>query len=280
MDDGVDRPSPGPAEYALGSTDRELARLEALSHVYAPVTAAWLDSAGLREGMSVVDLGCGLGEVTRAVAERVGPTGTVTGVDNAARPLEVARRRAADGGHGNVAFEEADVTAWSPREPVDAIIGRLILLHVPDPVAFVARLARLIRPGGVIAFQDIVLTTRATQPPLPLVATLNGWLVAAFQRLGRPVDMGLRLAAVFAAAGLPDPVLTAGAPLERGAAAVGLSIIAGDATSLLPAYERTGVATADEVGAETVEQRLREQADAADAVLVNPLMVGAVARVG
>jgi hypothetical protein len=117
--------------------------------------------------------------------------------------------------------------------------------------------------GGVIAFQDVVLTTRATQPPVPLVAASNGWLVTALQRLGRPVDMWLRLAAVFTAAGLPDPVLTAGAPLERGGGAVGLSIIACDVTTLLPVYECTGVATADEVGAETVEQRLREQADAA-----------------
>jgi hypothetical protein len=137
--------------------------------------------------------------------------------------------------------------------------------------------------GGAIAFQDVVLTTRATQPPVPLVAASNGWLVTALRRLGRPVDMGLRLAAVFTAAGLPDPLLTAGAPLERGGGAVGLSIIAGDATTLLPVYERTyertGVATTDEVGVETVEQRLREQADAADAVLVNPLLMGAAARV-
>jgi SAM-dependent methyltransferase len=280
MDDGavVDRPPSD--QYVLGSADPALARLDALARLYAPVTAAWLDSAGLEPGMSVVDLGCGLGDVTLAVAARVGPTGTVTGVDTADRPLAIARRRAAEAGYGSVAFEGGDVTTWHPSDPVDAVVGRLILLHVPDPVALVARLTGLVRPGGVIAFQDVVLTTRAGQPPLPLLSAFNGWLLGAFERLGRPVDMGLRLAAVFEAAGLTGPVLTSGAPLERGGAALGLSIVAGDVTSLLAAFERTGVATAEDVGAETFEQRLRAEAADADAVLVNPLLVGAAAHVG
>ncbi len=265
--------------YVLGDADPELARLDALSRLYAPATAAWLDLAGLVPGTTVVDLGCGLGAVTLAAAERVGPTGRVTGVDAAARPLEVARRRAAAAGHRAVVLEQADVTTWEPPGPVDAVLGRLVLLHLADPAALVARMAAWVRPGGVLAFADVVLTTRAAHPPLPLLTAFNGWLLTAFDRLGVPVDAGLRLTAVYRAAGLPDPVLSAGQPLERGGEATGWSIVAGDATSLLPAFERTGVATAAEVGAADLERRLRAQAAAADAVLVNPLLVGAVARV-
>ncbi len=264
--------------YVLGDDDPELARLDALSRLYAPATAAWLDTAGLAPGATVVDLGCGLGAVTLAAAERVGPTGRVIGVDAAARPLEVARRRAAAAGHRTVVVEQADVTTWEPPEPVDAVLGRLLLLHLADPVALVARMAARVRPGGVVAFSDVVLTTRAAHPPLPLLTAFNGWLLTAFGRLGVPVDAGLRLTAVHRSAGLPDPVLSAGQPLERGGAATGWSVVAGDAVSLLPAFERTGVATAAEVGADDLEQRLRAQAAAADAVLVNPLLVGAAAR--
>ncbi|MGY1693620.1 class I SAM-dependent methyltransferase [Geodermatophilus sp. SYSU D00814] len=265
-------------EYVLGDEDPALARLDALSRLYAPATAAWLDSAGLTPGSSVVDLGCGLGAVTLAAAERVGSGGRVTGVDAAERPLAVARRRAAAAGHRTVDFAQADVTTWRPPGPVDAVLGRLVLMHLPDPVALVARMAGLVRPGGVVAFQEVVLTTRAAQPALPLLTTFNGWLLTVLDRLGVPVDAGLRLTAVYRAAGLPDPVLTAGQPLERGGAATGWSVVAGDAVSLLPALERTGVATAAEVGPEDLEQRLRAQAAAAGAVLVNPLLVGAVAR--
>lgn len=279
MDDETVADRPSPDEYVLGSADPELARLDTISRLYEPVTAAWLDSAGLEPGMSVVDLGCGLGDVTLAAAGRVGAGGTVVGVDNADRPLAVARQRAADAGYDTVAFESGDVTTWSPREAVDAVVGRLILIHLPDPVALVARLAGLVRPRGVIAFQDVVLTTRAAQPELPLLTTYNRWVLETFRRLGRPVDMGLRLAGVFASAGLPHPVLTSGAPLERGGGALGLSIVAGDVSSLLPAFERTGVATAAEVGADTFERRLRAEAADADAVLSSPLLVGAAARV-
>jgi SAM-dependent methyltransferase len=203
----------------------------------------------------------------------------VVGVDAAARPLEVARRRAAAAGQRGVVLEQADVTTWEPPGPLDAVLGRLVLLHLPDPVALVARMAGLVRPGGVVAFQEVVLSTRAAHPPLPLLTAFNGWLLTSLGRLGVPVDLGLRLGAVFRAAGLPDPVLVTGQPLERGGDAAGWSIVGGDVTALADAFERTGAAAAGEVGPADFEQRLRAQAADADAVLVDPLVVGAVARV-
>ncbi|CCH87230.1 Methylase involved in ubiquinone/menaquinone biosynthesis [Modestobacter italicus] len=274
-DDAVDPAS----EYVLGSTDPEMARLAAISRVYGPLTGAWLDAAGVRPGMRVADLGCGPGDVALAAARRVGPTGSVVGVDDAVRPLERARRRAADEQLATVTFEQGDVLNWAPAEPLDAIVGRFILMHLPDPVAAVVRAAELVRPGGIVAFADVALTTRGALPELPLLTAYLGWLLETLRRAGRPVDMALRLAAVFAAAGLPDPVLTSAAPAERGGDAVGWSIVAGDLTSLLPVIERTGVATAAEIGPDTFEQRLRAQAAAQDAVLLNPLVVGASARV-
>lgn len=265
-------------EYVLGSTDPEMARLAAISEVYGPMTGAWLDAAGVGPGMRVADLGCGPGDVTLAAARRVGPTGSVVGVDDAARPLERARRRA-EGAHlATVSFEQGDVLSWEPAEPLDAVVGRLILLHLPDPAAAIVRAAELVRPGGIVAFADIALTTRGALPELPLLTAYMGWFLETFRRAGRPVDMALRLAAVFAAAGLPDPVLTSAAPAERGGDAVGWSIIGGDITSLLPVIERTGVATAAQIGPDTFEQRLRAQAAEHDAVLLNPLVVGASAR--
>jgi hypothetical protein len=90
--------------------------------------------------------------------------------------------------------------------------------------------------------------------------------------------MALRLSAVFTAAGLSRVTLTAAAPAERGGDAVGWGLAGGDVVGLLPLMERVGVATADEIGPETFEQRLRAQAAGRDAVLLNPLVVGASAR--
>jgi len=266
-------------EYVLGSADPELRRLQTLSLLYRDVTRRWLERAGIGPGMSVVDVGCGPGDVTLLVRELVGPTGSVTGVDSSPEALARARSRAEAAGLRNVRHEVGNLASWSPEGPVDAVVGRLILIHMPDPAAALARMAGMVRPGGVAAFQDIVLPTRRTEPDLSLVRTFNGWLLETLRRFGRPVDMGLRLSAVFREAGLPDPGLATGAPMERGPDALGYSIMAGDVTSLIGHMERLGVATAAEVGPQTFEKRLRAEAAETDAVLLNPLMVGAWARI-
>ena len=266
-------------DYVMGSADSELRRLQTISVLYRDTTRRWLEHAGLGPGMSVVDVGCGPGDVTLLAADLVGTTGSVTGLDGAAEALAVARSRAERAGMRAVRYERVDVDSWLPDRPVDAVVGRLILMHLPDPAATLARLAGAVRPGGVVAFQDVVLATRRTEPDLPLVGAFNGWVLETLRRVGLPVDMGLRLADVFREAGLPEVGLTTGQPVERGAGALGYSIMAGDVVSLLPRMEGLGIAGASEVGPESFERRLRDEAAAADAVLLSPLMVGAWARV-
>ena len=266
-------------DYVMGSADSELRRLQTISVLYRDITGGWLKEAGIEPGMCVVDIGCGPGDVTLLAADLVGPAGSVTGVDGAPEALALARSRAEREGMRVVRYEEADVTSWLPERPVDAVVGRLILMHLPDPATTLARLAGAVRPGGVVAFQDVVLATRRTRPDLPLVGAFNGWVLETLRRVGLPVDMGLRLADVFREAGLPEVGLTTGQPVERGAGALGYSIMAGDVVSLLPRMEGLGIAGASEVGPESFERRLRDEAAAADAVLLSPLMVGAWARV-
>ena len=82
-------------------------------------------------------------------ARLVGPEGTVLGID-AADIIELARTRAAERGITSVRFEQTTVGDLALHEPVDAVIGRLILMHLPDPVATLRQLAGLVRPGGVV----------------------------------------------------------------------------------------------------------------------------------
>src|SRR3954447_6257749 len=179
-------------EYVLGSTDPEMTRLAAVSQVYGPLTDAWLAAAGVGPGMRVADLGCGPGDVTLAAARCVGPTGSGVGVADAARPLERAGRRAEDAHLATVSFEQADVLSWEPSEPLDAVVGRFILLHLPDPTAAggaaggaAVRAAELVRPGGIVAFADVALTTRGALPELSLLTAYNRWFLETFRRAGR-----------------------------------------------------------------------------------------------
>jgi SAM-dependent methyltransferase len=102
-------------------------------------------------GESVLDVGCGPGTTTVALARRVGPNGRVVGIDISAPLLAVARQRAVD--VANVAFVEADAqTATPPGVPFTASFSRFGVMFFDQPDAAFANLYRATSPGGRLAF--------------------------------------------------------------------------------------------------------------------------------
>jgi cyclopropane fatty-acyl-phospholipid synthase-like methyltransferase len=87
-----------PERYNLATGEPGAARLRLLQRIFGPATQALLKRAGLREGMRVVDVACGIGTVFQAMAREVGPWGLVVGVDSSAAQLEVASCRRGKGG--------------------------------------------------------------------------------------------------------------------------------------------------------------------------------------
>ena len=98
----------------------------------------------------------------------------VLGVDAAPEMVELARARAAEQGFSTVHFERAAIDAITLDEPVDAVVGRLILMHLPDPAATLRHLSSLVRPGGVIAFSENDITGTHSIPELPLFGPGDG----------------------------------------------------------------------------------------------------------
>jgi SAM-dependent methyltransferase len=132
-------PSPGATggpEYALGHSDPELERLSAQARLLDPFTRALFQDAGVREGMRVLDLGCGNGDVSLLAADLVGPLGRVVGLDRACGGRGRLRRTAA---MPNVEVVHGDITQATFDEPFDAGVGRLVLMYCPDPVEAISR---------------------------------------------------------------------------------------------------------------------------------------------
>ena len=94
--------------YVLATGRAAAGRLACLHSIYGPGTRQLLELAGLRPGMRVADLGCGVGTVTQLLAEMVGPDGHVVGVDLSADQLEQARRRMESVGLTNTTFSDTD----------------------------------------------------------------------------------------------------------------------------------------------------------------------------
>jgi ubiquinone/menaquinone biosynthesis C-methylase UbiE len=208
--------STGADSYALGYSEAEFRRLKFQGEYLRDFTADVLRHAGIAPGMRVLDIGCGVGDVSLLVAEMVSSSGTVLGVDRSEQAVALARQRAAAAGMDHVRFAASELEAFSPDQQFDALIGRLILAYLPDPAATLRRLSGLVRPGGTIAFQEMVLPLTCSVPDGPLFRKCCEWMMETFERAGFQIDMGSKLFATFLAAGLPVPQMTAAGHVEGG----------------------------------------------------------------
>src|SRR6266513_2243885 len=107
--------------YILGHSEQELARLERQAEIFSLETRDWLRRAGLKTGMRVLDVGCGVGDVSIIAAEMVGATGAVVGIDNAATALPIATARRTRAGYDWLRFVQADLFDYAPEEKFDAL---------------------------------------------------------------------------------------------------------------------------------------------------------------
>jgi ubiquinone/menaquinone biosynthesis C-methylase UbiE len=189
---------------AVGRTGAD--RLALLDRAYGPGTRRLLEEVGLAPGMKVVDVGCGIGSVTRWIADRVGPTGSVIGIDRSAESLRVARERTAQ---PNVEYVEASAFATGlPRGAFDVAFSRLLLKHVDRPEDAVAEMRALLRPGGRVACEEAVIESSSCDPPAPAHQRLQELSTQMFARNGTDWQVARRLYQLIVAQGFTEPCIS------------------------------------------------------------------------
>lgn len=267
------------AQYTMGRSETETRRLIEQSQLYDGVTRRFLNAAGIEKGMKVLDIGSGAGDVALTLAEFVGNDGSVVGVDVNAEILETARSRAETAGITNVEFIAGDARTLDLPDDFDAIVGRLVLMYMAEPGDALRQLATRLRPGGIVAFQEIELTfyRALAHPDTPLVNKLTAGAIAVFEQSGAHIGMGLHLYRAFVDAGLPEPTLHFETPMGGPAAWPGYEFLANSIRSILPLMEAYGIATAEEVEVDTLAERLRAEVVAAKRPLLLPPHITAYA---
>ena len=266
--------------YVMAFSAEEIRRLQTMAHLLAPATLQLLLKAGIRAGMKVLDVGSGAGDVALLAASVVGPTGAVVGVDNNPAMLEIAQARSQAAGFSTVSFVEGDLTRLQFDIDFDAVIGRCILQHLADPVAALRHLVRHLRPGGIVAFQEINIPSGENSAPLvPLYQQMFSWAREGLRSAGVDSRFGLQLYRVFQDAGLPAPQLHCDAFVGAGPDWGWYDVIAESVRSLLPVITKYGIATAEEIGIDTLAERCREAMVREQSVAIGPSYISAWTRI-
>lgn len=242
------------------------------------MTARWLDEAKISPGMRVVEIGCGPGMVTVELARRVGGAGRVYAVDREPRVLALARERCNELGLTNVEFIEGTFELPTPADgPVDAVVGRRVLMYQPDPVAALRSLCHVVRPAGLVWFHEHDFTAVPSGGQvLPLHQRVRGWVHAMLRNEGANLHMGHDLFRVMSEAELEVQEVRAEANVWTPATRFPIAQLF---RMVMPRITAPGIATEAEIDVDTLEQRLADERREASATLIWELVFGAWGRV-
>ena len=191
-------------DYALRLSEEELARYALMADMARRSEAELWTLAGIVDGASVGDVGCGPGALFSALMESVGPSGRVTGVDGDPTAVAQARTMVESAGWANVDVRSgrAEDTGLEPGS-LDVVMMRHVLAHNgPTEAAIVDHVATLVRPGGHVYLVDIEASLFRIDPAHPDIEDLNERYRAFHAAKGNDLRVGMRLPALMEGAGL------------------------------------------------------------------------------
>lgn len=175
-----------------GATGKQ--QLDNLDYFFGKESRKFLKHIGLVEGMSVLDVGCGVGNLSCWLAEQVGPSGRVVAVDNDAGQVEVARQSATKKGISNIAFEQVDAHDLSTfNNQFDLTYCRWLLVHVRNPAAVVNSMASTLRPGGIVACEVGDLNSSFYYPSFSAYIYLRDKITQLLKQSGNDTEIALNI---------------------------------------------------------------------------------------
>jgi SAM-dependent methyltransferase len=207
----------------------------------------------------------------------------VLGIDHARETIAAATARATELDVTNVEFRLSGIEELAHGAPVDALVGRFVLMHQADPGRALREAARHVREGGLVAVLESHMSGSLpnvhSSPHSHTYDRILRWLTEVIRTAGAHPDMGLRLRQVFLDAGLPAPELWLQAKVEGGPDAAIYRYTIDSLRSMLPLIERFGIATVSPEEVDELERQLVEEVVASGGVLTSPIVVGAWCRV-
>jgi SAM-dependent methyltransferase len=253
-------------------------RLRVIAEIARPSTTTLLSRVGPAPGSHVLDLGCGGGDVTRELAQRIGPRGSVVGLDFDPVAIAIAGEEAVAAGVANARFVAGDLFAdgslAAAGAPFDLVYARFVLSHLAAPDAALTLIHAAIRPGGCLILEDVDFAGHFCYPPSAAFDRYVALYQAAARQRKANADIGPSLPSRLAAAGFEDPGVAVAQPVSQ-AGPVKL-IAALTMENIADAVASSGLASAEEIGAIVAE--LYRLADDGRTIMATPRIVQAWGR--
>jgi SAM-dependent methyltransferase len=196
---------PSTTSYVIRGGEEGRARLRIIARALWPTTERLLLTAGIVPGMTCMDVGCGGGDVSLAMARLVGASGKVVGLDLDDTKLRLAREDAARDGLRNVEFRTSNVDQLDHEMEYDLVYARFLLTHLRDPADALIRIVRAAKLGGVIVVEDLDHSGVFSHPPCAALerhVTLYNQVV---HLRGADPEIGPKLPGLFRQVGLRHP---------------------------------------------------------------------------
>jgi ubiquinone/menaquinone biosynthesis C-methylase UbiE len=192
-------------QYVLGYRQAEQRRLQQQAQQLAHESSWLFDQTGMARGARVVEIGCGPHGCLELLSERVGPSGSVVGIERSADAVALARKLVVERGLGNVEVLEGDARSTGlPRASFDVVTARLVLVNVPQPEQIVAEAVALVRPGGWAAFHEADYVSHICDPPSDAWTSLIELLETYSEKNGIDPFIGRKLPRLLRDAGLVE----------------------------------------------------------------------------
>ncbi len=238
----------------LATGDQASDRLLLLNEIFGPNSEQLLRHVGLSAGMRVAEIGCGSGLLSLWMADIVGPSGAVAGVDLSPDQLAVAKRNASAAGLRNFSLHQASACETNlPRESFDLVYSRFLLCHLPDPVKALIEMRSLLKPAGILVCEDHDDGGIFTEPPTHAYKRLVEISAAVNQAHGLDSYVGLKLPRLMRQAGFAAPEVRVNQTASlRGRAKRFWEITLREAT---PAIVAAGASTPEELNSICAEMR-------------------------
>jgi len=237
------------SRYLHGTHTEEQQRLALLNRI---LNDSCLGELRLRGGERILDVGCGLGQFTRAMARAAGPSGKVVGVERSAEQISKSIQYASEDGESHlIEIRQGDAKELPLAEnewgSFDVVHTRFLLEHLPDPLSVVRQMVRAARSGGRVVLADDDHDVLRLSPEPEGFRSLWSAYMGAFEKLGNDPRVGRRMVSMLAGAGA----------LPARAVWVPFGTCAGDAR--FPAFAANMIGVIAGAGSQIIDHGLMKQ---------------------